>query len=278
MTSFGRATANTTGQPRPGFRSRIQSGIPISQLDSLSELVTDVGGPVWVAGATAAALHEFDGFSLKPPFHLVIPRGRHLQRVGHRIHTSVALDRIDLESQWNLPVITPTRTLIDIASSVNPAQLSAALDGAIRDGQVGESFLHRRIAALRGSGRAGVRSLLTVIEGGEISRGGHSWLEREYLRLLGESGLPRPETQVVVGRRGDRIIRVDCRFPGTPVVIELLGYRFHRTRLQMTTDAARLNQMILQGLIPFQFTYLQVVDEPTYVTTMTRAALSRAAA
>ena len=256
-----------------GFRSRSKHGIPVNHLEALTSLLADIGPDVWACGPTAAALHEFDGFKLAPPFHVLIRRGRHLQRVGHHVHTTDKFELIDQESQWDLPITAPTRTLIDLARCTTPAKLTEALDGAIRDGLVGESFLHRRIADLRGPGRNGVRRLLEVIEGSEISRGGHSWLEREYLRLLGEHGLPKPRTQAVLSRRGDRLIRVDCRFEGTPVVVELLGYRWHRTVAQMSVDAERLNQLILDGFHPFQFTYRQVANDPSFVIATTKAAL-----
>lgn len=81
--------------------------------------------------------------------------------------------------------------------------MTAALDGALRDGLVSEGFLHGRISALRGRGRYGVPALLEVIEGGEITRGAHSWLERETLRLIGAAGLPLPLAQQVLERRGE---------------------------------------------------------------------------
>ena len=79
-----------------------------------------------------------------------------------------------------VPVTSPTRTLIDLAAHETPARLAAALDGALRDGLTNEDLLHRRIAALRGKGRYGVPVLLDVLAGNEVTRGGHSWLEREY--------------------------------------------------------------------------------------------------
>jgi hypothetical protein len=80
----------------------------------------------------------------------------------------------------------------------------------------------------------------------------------------------------VLARRGDRFVRVDSRFPSTLVVVELLGYRFHRTATQMASDAERLNALLLEGLVPFQFTYAQVVTQPDHVIATTRAALDPA--
>ena len=66
------------------------------------------------------------------------------------------------------------------------------LDSFLRDRLTSDDFLHRRIAALRGKGVHGIPKLLAVIEGGEIPRGGQSFLEREFLRCLAAAGIPRP--------------------------------------------------------------------------------------
>ena len=135
-----------------------------------------------------------------------------------------------------------------------------------------EDFLHRRIVELRCRGRAGLADLVSVLEGNEITRGGHSWLERRFLVLLARTGLPRPDTQAIVGSRNGRLIRVDCHFPGTNVVVELLGYQFHRTVMQMQNDAERMNRMILDGLHPLQCTYIDVAGEsPTMITSLREA-------
>lgn len=172
-----------------------------------------------------------------------------------------------------MPVLSPARTLISLAVDASPDRLTAALDGALRDLMITERFLHERITALRSKGRYGVPALLAVIERSEITRGCHSWLEREYMRLLAAARVPLPIPQQVLGRRGDSIIRVDFRFPGTPVVVEVLGYRWHRTTAQMSIDAARMNQLLLDGFTPYQFTYDQVVNTPDVVLSTTLGAL-----
>jgi hypothetical protein len=241
------------------------AGAPLTVWSNLHGLVLDVGGQVWVSGPTAAALHGFDGFVLRPPFHLTVLRGRDPKRSGHQVHTTALLPNIDRAVVEGLPVTAAARTLVDLARNETAERLTAALDSGLRDGKFNESFVHRRIVALRGSGRSGIPRLIEVIDGCEVTRGGHSWLEREYLRLIAAAGLPRPESQVVLSRARNRTVRVDFRFPGTPVVAEVLGYRFHRTRDQMRRDAQRMNALILDGLMPVQHTYDQVVAEPDAV-------------
>ncbi len=72
-------------------------------------------------------------------------------------------------------------------------------------------------------------------------------------------------------------MRVDCRFPGTNVVVEVLGYRYHRAVAQMRRDAERLNALILDGFAPYQFTYDQVVNTPEDVCVTLHLAVRRCA-
>jgi hypothetical protein len=76
-----------------------------------------------------------------------------------------------------------------------------------------------------------------------------------------------------MARTDERVVRVDVRFPGSPVVVELLGYRWHRSKEQLTRDAERLNALVLEGLRPMQFSYEQVTNRPGWVADQTRRAL-----
>lgn len=112
-----------------GLRRRVQSGVlerigshtyrspfmPTSALSDLAALVLDCGQDTFVSGPSAAALHGFDGFRLKPPFHVTVLRGRNVQRAHHRIHTTTELPLIDRATVEHVPVMSATRTLIDLA-------------------------------------------------------------------------------------------------------------------------------------------------------------------
>jgi len=285
---FSRTQARDAGVSDRQLRSRVKSGSLIqtgpnafriagattSLTAELLETVLDVGPPVWCCGPTAAALHGFDGFRLRRPFHLLLPRDRCVRRWNVRTHRSMCTDLIDLCNVDDLPVTSAARTLIDLARVLPSDEMAACLDSALRDGKASEDLLHRRIVALRSQGRHGAPLLHEVLAGHEVTRGGHSWLEREYLRLLAEADLPRPHTQQHLSAARDRLVRVDCYFPGTRVVVELLGYRFHRTKAQMARDAERMNALLADGFCPYQFTYGQLVAEADYVIDTTRQALS----
>jgi very-short-patch-repair endonuclease len=291
--SFSRAQAHAAGLTDRQLRNRVAGGLMeqtgphafrfpgaargiAGARARLVALVLDVGGDVVVSGPSAAALHGFDGFVLRAPFHLTIDRARSVSRIGHAVHRTSMLPLIDRSTVGQIAVTSPARTLIDLARSESRERLTIAFDAALRDGLLSEDLLHRRITALRSAGRFGVPKLLSAIEGAEIVRGGHSWLERTFLQLLDRAGLPRPITQQVLTRAGDRLVRVDVRFPGTRLVVELLGYRHHRSAAQMARDSERSNALLLDGFWPLQFTYDQVVEGPEIVATTVAKALAAA--
>lgn len=283
-----RRAAHRAGISDRQLRSRVRSGsvrqtgkhtfvlfgTPRTTVGSLQALLDDLSPDTRASGPTAAALHGFDGFDLTAPFDVVIPRDRNMRRIGHRIHTTAELDPIDRATVQGCRATSAARTLIDLARVRGPEVLTIALASGLRDGLFTEASLHRRIVALRRSGRVGIPRLLEVVEGREVASGAHSWLEREFLRIIDAAGLPRPTPQQVLTRAGDRLVRVDFRFQGTPIVIEVLGYRFHRSTSQMSRDAERQNALLRDGFLPFSFTYHQVVNHPDAVVADVDAALA----
>ena len=239
----------------------------------LHSLVLDVGPPAWISGPTAAALHGFDGFTLRPRFHLSLLRDRSVSRTGHVIHRVSEMPRGDRARVKSLPVTSAARTVVDLAATCSVEQLVVAIDSGLRDRKFDQASLQRRAEALGGRGRPGFRRLMKALHGDCRIRGGHSWLEREYLRVIAEAGLPRPDTQVVLTEANGSVVRVDAHFPGTRIVGEVLGYRFHRSEAQMSRDAVRMNALLRDGYLPVQHTYSQVVQHPDSVIADLRAAL-----
>lgn len=286
--AFTRRQAAAAGIGNRELRDRVQSGLlepvgvrtlrsslsPRSAIAEVHALIVDIGAPCWVSGPSAAALHRFDASFLRRPYHVIVPRGRNMRRGGVVVHTSETIDPIDTAEVDGIAVLSPVRTLVDLASTLDRAKLTTLIDGALRDGLISEDLLHRRILALRSKGRYGLPKLLEALEGAELARGGHSWLERRFLELVGRAGLPRPRTQVILSRRRDRLVRVDFHFEAADVVVEVLGYRWHRTQAQMRTDAERANALALAGRPCFQFVYRMLVDDPDYVVDTVTAALT----
>jgi len=185
--------------------------------DQAARALAEESGGAVASGPSAAALHGFDGFRLRRPLHVTVTRGRNVQRVGFHVRTTSDLPRIDRSIVARIPAMSATRTLIDLARSVGPAELTAAPDSALRDGRTSGDLLHRRIASLRSSGRYGIPNLIDVIEGAENSRGGHSWLERRFLELCVAHGLPRPRhSRCSLAHRTGWCVRPGCLSKSAP--------------------------------------------------------------
>jgi len=251
---------------RFGVRTLRSATTPTTPIDDAAAYVLDIKPKAWISHATAAALHRFDTFGdVNSPLHVTLRRGTFTTRPNVVVHTSDELELVDRVFVDGIAVTSPVRTIIDLARGESASRLTSVVDGALRDRLITEELLLRRVAQIRSQGRYGVPKLLAVIEGVESTRGGHSWLERRYLQLTAVAGLPRPEVQRHLGRVDGRLIRVDCYYPDADLVVELLGYRWHRSRAQMQRDAQRVNRLQLDGRLVLQFTYDQVTLGPEVV-------------
>ena len=100
-------------------------------------------------------------------------------------------------------------------------------------------------------------------------------LERRFLRLIREAGLPRPRCQVVF-RDGTRTVaRVDFLFAETRVVVEVSGRVGHASDADRRDDARRRNELTLRHGCPVvEFTTADVIEDPGYVIATVRQALA----
>ena len=124
--------------------------------------------------------------------------------------------------------------------SVSAAALTAALElGATRRVDLRGARPHsdRRPARPRALRHP---KLLAVIEGSEVSREAIAG-STPLPGAEAAAGLPKPVTQAVLSRAKDRLVRVDCRYPGTRVVVELLAaIDGNAASKQVARDAERM--------------------------------------
>lgn len=189
-------------------------------------------------------------------------------RSGLRVHRTRRLDAEDFEQRWGIPVTSPSRTLVDLASVLRPR--------ALRDGVHATERLHlldlAKLSRLcdRSGGRRGIGQLRRILASYRPLPETRSWLQDRYLRLCDEAGLPRPAADVVVEG-----YEVDCFWPEHGVVVELDSWGFHRNPDSFEVDRKRDIDLRLAGLTTLRFTHRRVVGEPRSVIAETRAALQR---
>jgi len=221
-----------------------------------------LGEDSWVSHEAARALHGLDR-SRPDVVEFTIPRRGGRPRLPFTIHTTLWLPPIDRVVVEQLRCTSATRTVIDLAyAAVPPVRLEAAIDSAVRLGLTSPLVLERRLADMRGSGRRGVRLLDALL----VDAGGHSMLERRFLVVAREAGLPRPATQVI--HRHDRrtFARVDFLFEPYGVVVEVSGRKGHSSPAERARDAQRRNELQDIGRKVYEYTWEDVTRRPEFVT------------
>lgn len=166
---------------------------------------------------------------------------------------------------WHgIPVTTVARTLVDVAAVLDPGALSRACHEAeVRHRATPadvEAVLARRPTS-RGAAR--LRAILHGEEQLTLSA-----LERRFLVVLRDAGLPIPLTNRFAGGR-----RVDCRWPAQRLTVELDGYRFHASRHAWEQDRRREREARARGDEFRRYTYGDVVEDPRHMLAELRAFL-----
>jgi hypothetical protein len=257
----------------------VGAAVPTWEQQLMSGLL-QLGPESWVCAMSAAALHRFDTFRPGPVCFLVPPERRSVPTVG-RVRSSSRLDDDDTAVVGGFRCTSAARTIFDLASLVPIKRLEHAVDSGLRDQKFTEAELVGLLGRLRERGRTGVARMeaaIAIAEGPQA----HSVLERRFLRLVTEAGLPTPRSQVVFVDKDERFVaRVDFLFEGV-LICEVEGHQFHSTRGQRQRDHQRRNQLTRDGQPFIGFTYEDVRDRPRYVarelTAALRSALTRSAA
>jgi hypothetical protein len=228
-----------------------------------------LGRQAALAGGAAAAWWGLDGFASDTESVLfVVPRARHW-RSSVQVRTTRDWRPADLLWRDGIRLTNVTRLVLDLAEFGDTARrIEAAIDSGVRLRLTSVATLRRRIAEAGGRGRRGIPLLRELM----LDAGGESALERRFLRLMRDAGLPRPHTQIAYGRESSRVMRVDFEFP-SGLIVEVSGRLGHTSDRDRQRDARRRNAMQLQGRRVCEFTTADVVEDPTYVVATVRRAL-----
>jgi very-short-patch-repair endonuclease len=186
-----------------------------------------------------------------PPPEVLAPGSRRVS--GIRVRQTREIDPRDATVHRGIPITSLPRTLVDLAGLVSGQELAGAChEAGVRYGttpkQVRELLDRRRTS--RGAGR--LRRILDGDDPITISK-----LERNFLELVREAGLPLPVTNKSAGGR-----RVDCRWPEARLTVEIDGYRYHRSRHAWERDRLREREARARGDEFRRYTWADVHDEP----------------
>ena len=245
-------------------------GAPTTRCQQLRIGLLALGDESWISFEAAAVPHGFD----RSPDHAVefsVLRSNRSRHIHDSVHTTKwmpmgARVRVD-----GLRVTSATRTILDLALARSPrSRLEAAIDSAVRLQLSAPTVIARRLETLRGSGRWGVRTIDALLP----DSGGHSMLERRFLELVREAGLPRPRTQVVHRKGSRHIARVDFLFEDHGIVIEVNGRCGHASDAERERDGQRRGELTDLGLLVYEYTWNEITKDPYGVARTLRERLA----
>jgi very-short-patch-repair endonuclease/predicted transcriptional regulator of viral defense system len=219
------------------------------------------GAEAVLSHQSAAALWGIRGTS-RAVIDVTVPaRGRKNRRriAVHRVRTLHAEDRGAVDG---IPVTSVPRTLLDLAEVVAPRALERVFEEAERlrvlDLRAVQSALDRS------HGRRGARALRALVaEYRDEPPPTRSELERDFLDLCRDAGLPRPAVNARVGE-----YEVDMLWRSERLVVEIDGRGFHQARAAFERDRRRDAQLQVDRYRVVRITYRRLTREPRAVADM----------
>jgi very-short-patch-repair endonuclease len=193
------------------------------------------------------------------PIEVSMPASVFRRSAAIRAHRRTNLASVDIVSVEGIPVTSSIRTLIDLAGRLPSYQLEAAVSKAGKLDLVDPETL--RSALDERAGQPGVRPLRALLDR-HTFRLTESELERRFLRIVRQAGLPLPDTQVELAGR------VDFHWDELGLVVETDGWRYHRTPAQQARDNRRMQDHVAAGRTAIRFSHHEIRYEPRRVASM----------
>ena len=214
---------------------------------------------------SAAALWRMRDTGRTPEVTVARHRG---SRPGVQYHEAV-LPPDELTVERGIPVTTPARTLLDLATIVTHAQL----EHAFHEAEVLRLTSPTSLDALleRYAGRRGTQAIKRLLV--DHHKNGQavptSVLERRFLGLLGAQNLPRP-TINPLSDHGE----LDARWHDQRLIVECDGFATHGTREAFERDRAKDRALQVAGWRVVRITWRQLTDDPDTIAAQLKALLA----
>jgi hypothetical protein len=163
----------------------------------------------------------------------------------------------DVTEHHGIPVTTPVRTLIDLATELAPNRLERMVNEADKHDVIDPEELRKALDDY--AGQRGVKPLRLLLDRLTF-RLSDTDLEVLFRPIAASAGLPTPLSKEMVNG-----FEVDFHWPDLGLVVETDGWRYHRTASAQTRDALRDQTHTAAGLTPLRFSHYQVAHEPQHV-------------
>jgi hypothetical protein len=215
---------------------------------------------------SAAALWGLIG-SRRGPVDVTSPRGRS-GRAGIALHRG-KVDDEERAVHARIPVTSVSRTLVDLAGTVDEAQLGRVFEEADRLRLLDMGAL--ALSCDRAKRRRGIANLRRLIEEARTPSYPRSPLEDRFVEFYRNhlSDLPAPLANVLILGH-----EVDAFWPKHRLVVEMDSWEFHGHRAAFERDRARDAAMQAAGYRVLRLTHRRLKAKPDAVATQLRTLLA----
>ena len=212
-------------------------------------------GPTAVLSHRSAAALRGIRDTARTAIDITVPSPNRRSRPGIDAHATTSIHPDDIEVIEGIPVTSLARTLLDLADVVPPIELQRAYERAEERRILDVRPLHRLLE--RSNGRRGVGLLRELLDYDPTPAAEtRSELERLFLDLIRDAGLPVPQVNVLVEG-----FEVDAYWPGARLVVELQSYAHHSDRATFERDHMKMAHLKLAGYEVLPLTHRQVTME-----------------
>jgi hypothetical protein len=188
-------------------------------------------------------------------------------RPAIRVHNAKGLAPEDQQSTEGIPVTSVARTLLDFAAT-DPTYLGTALDRCERRGIL--DLIEIDSLTARSGGFRGVARLREALEIHRTPAFTRSGLERRFLALVEQAGLPSPKINLFVEGYELDAYWQDARF-----AVELDTYDYHGGHTAFEHDRIRQEDLKLAGIEMTRITGVRLEREPIAVIRRLRRLLEQ---
>lgn len=243
----------------PGWERTMKQRVMVATLQA--------GAGAYASHRCAACLRELDGVTMAG-IEITVPRRLRSMPRGVRVHVSDDASGATFDLVDRIPTASATEIVLALAmdASIAFTTVERVFECAQRRGETSHAALRARLREIARPGKPGVvnarRVLAALVDDGAVN---HSDLETRFFQVLRTAGLPLPQRQRVVCRADGRFAHADYGYPGTPGLIELLGFRWHSTSEALTSDVERANGVALADNRTVSFTWDHVTKRRDYV-------------
>jgi very-short-patch-repair endonuclease len=225
------------------------SGAPITWHSNVRAAALAAGEGAAISHRSAAETYQIPGRT-RDFIELSCVRWKRTVQPGLVVHESRRLDARDIQLVEGIPVTTPERTILDLASQFPRANyLEFVVQSARRKRLITYESLTQMFDRHARRGLKGVSALRETLERWDpSSRATDSDMETSLLQALRKRGLPEPVVQYEVTDAAGRFVaRVDAAYPEFRVAIEYDSKQEHSDEFQIAHDAARRNRLLAVG-------------------------------